>query len=40
MPAEAMDVQQNTSPAFQPVPDSGASPMSGIETPTTTDNLA
>jgi hypothetical protein len=39
MPAEAMDVQQNTSPAFPPVPDDGTSPMAGIETPTTADNL-
>lgn len=35
----APDVQQNTSPAFPPVPDNGASPMQGIETPATADNL-
>ena len=28
-----------TSPTFPPVPDDGASPMAGIETPATTDNL-
>jgi hypothetical protein len=32
-------VQQNTSPAFPPVPQQGGSPMQGIETPITTDNL-
>ena len=32
-------VQANTSPTFPPVPDDGASPMAGIETPATTDNL-
>jgi hypothetical protein len=32
-------VQQNTSPAFPPVPQQGGSPMQGIETPRTTDNL-
>lgn len=32
-------VQQNTSPQFPPVPQDGASPMEGIETPTTADNL-
>ena len=32
-------VQQNTSPTFPPVPDDGDSPMAGIETPATTDNL-
>jgi len=37
--AVATDVQQNTSPAFPPVPQGGPSPMQGIETPTTTDNL-
>ena len=26
-------------PAFPPVPDNGASPMQGIETPETADNL-
>ncbi|HEY6612752.1 MAG TPA: hypothetical protein VIZ86_16685 [Pseudomonas sp.] len=43
MPAGApqgFDVQQNTSPAFPPVPQDGASPMQGIETPTVADNLA
>ena len=38
-PEAAPPVRQNTSPAFPPVPDSGPSPMTGIETPTTTDNL-
>ena len=28
-----------TSPTFPPVPDDGASPMAGIETPSPTDNL-
>ena len=28
-----------TIPTFPPVPDDGASPMTGIETPATTDNL-
>lgn len=37
--AEAPPVQENTSPAFPPVPDDGTSPMQGIETPRTTDNL-
>ena len=32
-------VQQNTSPAMPPVPQQAASPMKGIETPRTTDNL-
>lgn len=32
-------VNQNTSPAFPPVPDGGDSPMQGIETPRTDDNL-
>ena len=35
----APEVQQNTSPTFPPVPDDGASPMEGIETPETADNL-
>ena len=35
----APEVQQNTSPTFPPVPDNGASPMQGIETPETADNL-
>lgn len=33
------EVQQNTSPAFPPVLQDGASAMQGIETPRTTDNL-
>lgn len=33
------EVNQNTSPTFPPVPDDGASPMQGIETPRTSDNL-
>jgi hypothetical protein len=33
------EVNQNTSPGFPPVPDGGASPMTGIETTATTDNL-
>ena len=38
--AEAMPpVNQNTSPTFPPVPDDGASPVAGIETPATNDNL-
>lgn len=36
---EVVDVNQNTSPAFPPTPDDGLSPMQGIETPRTTDNL-
>ena len=36
---QAPAVKQNTSPAFPPVPQDGASPMQGIETPTTADNL-
>ncbi|AMO36422.1 hypothetical protein [Thauera humireducens] len=35
----APEVRQNTSPTFPPVPDEGASPMAGIETPETRDNL-
>lgn len=35
----AEEVPQNTSPAYPPVPQEGASPMEGIETPTPTDNL-
>ena len=38
-PGVAPEVNANTSPAFPPVPDDGASPMAGIETPATTDNL-
>lgn len=33
------DVQVNTSPAFPPVPQDGASPMAGIETATPADNM-
>lgn len=33
------DVQGNTSPAFPPVPQDGASPMAGIETATPADNM-
>lgn len=33
------EVQQNTSPMNPPVPQHGASPMQGIETPSTADNL-
>lgn len=33
------EVQQNTSPAFPPVPQGAESPMAGIETPTPADNL-
>jgi hypothetical protein len=32
-------VQQNTSPTYPPVPQDGDSPMQGIETPNTADNL-
>ena len=35
----APEAQQNTSPTFPPVPDNGTSPMQGIETPETADNL-
>ena len=38
-PGAAPQVNANTSPTFPPVPDDGASPMAGIETPATTDNL-
>lgn len=38
-PGVAPEVNANTSPAFPPVPDDGASPMAGIETPSPTDNL-
>lgn len=38
-PEDMPKVQQNTSPTFPPVPDDGASPMQGIETPGTDDNL-
>lgn len=37
--AAAPEVNANTSPQFPPVPDDGLSPMQGIETTTTTDNL-
>jgi hypothetical protein len=36
---QGADVEQNTSPAFPPVPQEGASSMEGIETPTPADNL-
>ena len=39
LPPAMPDVRQNTSPAFPPVPDDGASPMAGIETPIITDNI-
>ena len=38
-PALPPGVRQNTSPAFPPAPDDGASPMAGIETATPNDNL-
>ena len=38
-PGVAPEVNANTSPTFPPVPDDGTSPMAGIETPATTDNL-
>ena len=38
-PGVAPEVNANTSPTFPPVPDDGASPMAGIETPSPTDNL-
>lgn len=38
-PGAAPEVNANTSPTFPPVPDDGTSPMAGIETPATTDNL-
>ena len=34
-----MQVQQNTSPMNPPVPQQGGSPMQGIETPQTIDNI-
>ena len=37
--AEMAQVTDNTSPAFPPVPQDGGSPMQGIETPTTADNI-
>lgn len=39
MPDQAVDVQQNTSPMYPPVPQDGDSPMKGIETPTIADNM-
>ena len=33
------EVQQNTSPAYPPVPQDGPSPMEGIETPQVSDNI-
>lgn len=38
-PGAPPQANANTSPTFPPVPDDGASPMAGIETPATTDNL-
>ncbi|VUZ24103.1 Uncharacterised protein [uncultured Comamonas sp.] len=38
--AELCEVQTNTSPAFPPVPQQAEQGISGIETPTTADNLA
>ena len=38
-PGPLPGVQANTSPAFPPVPDDGASPMTGIETADVGDNL-
>lgn len=37
--ADLGDVQANTSPAFPPVPQQAEQGMTGIETPTTADNL-
>lgn len=37
--AAAPPVRENTSPTFPPVPDDGASPMQGIETASTSDNI-
>lgn len=39
LPTPEVDVQQNTSPAFPPVPQDTGSPMKGIETPQIEDNL-
>lgn len=36
---QVVDVQQNSSPAFPPVPQGTPSAMTGIETPNTTDNI-
>ena len=36
---ELADVQQNTSPAFPPVPQQAEQGMAGIETTSTADNL-
>ncbi len=36
---EVLEVQQNTSPAYPPLPDGAASAMQGIETPDISDNL-
>ncbi|RYH64140.1 MAG: hypothetical protein EON54_06910 [Alcaligenaceae bacterium] len=38
-PAAVPAVHENTSPGFPPIPSDGASPMTGIETSTTADNL-
>ena len=37
--APGMEVRQNTSPAFPPVPQQAPTGMQGIETPSATDNL-
>ena len=39
LPPAMPEVQQNTSPAFPPVPQQASSGMLGIETPTTEDNI-
>lgn len=39
LPEAMPGVQQNTSPAYPPVPSDGPSPMRGIETPELTDNV-
>lgn len=39
LPPPAMEVNQNTSPTFPPIPDDGVSPMAGIETADPNDNL-
>lgn len=39
-PAALPPVHQNTSPEFPPVPSDGQSPMTGIETATTADNMS
>jgi len=37
--AQALDVQANTSPAFPPVAQQPEQGMTGIETPSTADNI-